>query len=192
MHTRFSSLLAALISFSALAPLPLVTSCGGGDDDGGAQAAPDAQPEDLDMKAEDFECILRWTKVNRYRITNKLGHVAETLAVANNKDGGGTYPVGTVIQLVPFEAMVKRKRGYNAATNDWEFFNLQDNADGTTIVSRGGAEIVNKFTKDSCMGCHSGAAPQFDLVCEQTHGCDPLPVGPDLIEAAQQADKRCP
>ena len=42
---------------------------------------------------------------------------------ANNPDGG-VYPVGTVIQLVPQEAMVKRAAGFDPATNDWEFFSL--------------------------------------------------------------------
>jgi predicted ATPase len=28
----------------------------------------------------------------------------------------------------------------------------------------------------NCFACHSQAKPEFDLVCEQDHGCAPIPV----------------
>jgi hypothetical protein len=37
---------------------------------------------------------------------------------------------------------------------------------------------------------HSLAEPQWDFTCEQDHGCDPLPVGRDVIELVQDADPR--
>jgi hypothetical protein len=153
----------------------------------------DAGPgEDLDMQAADFECILRWDKVRRFRITNRLDHLAETLAVANSATGGD-YPVGTIIQLVPFEAMVKRRAGWSPGSNDWEFFALGVTARGTTITKRGGnSDVVNQFNGTPCLDCHAGAQPQWDLVCEQDHGCEPLPIGPDVIEAVQNGDQRCP
>src|SRR4051794_19842929 len=94
--------------------LVVISACSGGGSDGGggstdAPATSSDAPagvEDLDMKATDFECVLRWTKVGGYRITNKLGH--DPLPVANNPTGGGAFPVGTIIQIVPTEAMVKR------------------------------------------------------------------------------------
>jgi len=79
--------------------------------------------ENLEMQAGDFECIQDWGKINNFFITNKLGHLEEALAVAHSSDGG-EYPVGTIIQLVPIEAMVKRAKGWNPQTNDWEFFFL--------------------------------------------------------------------
>jgi hypothetical protein len=168
------------------------TDAAAGTPDAGPDVDDDAGPaEDLDMQAADFECILRWDKVNRFRITNRLGHLAETLAVANSATGG-EYPVGTIIQLVPFEAMVKRRRGWNDASNDWEFFALTVNARGTTIAQRGTTDVVNQFNGTPCLDCHAGAAPQWDLVCEQDHGCEPLPIGPDVIERAQNSDQRCP
>ena len=146
---------------------------------------------DLDMQASDFDCILNWTAVRAFRITNKLGYLEQTLAVANSSTGGA-YPVGTVIQLIPNEAMVKRKQGWNAATKDWEFFALATPEDGSTVIQqRGGAEVVNHFGGGSCYGCHSGAAPQWDLVCETNHGCVALPFGPSAITSFQQADPRC-
>lgn len=149
-------------------------------------------PADLDlvMKAQDFGCILNWDKVDRYRITNKLGFQTQTLAVARSKTGG-TFPVGTIIQLIPQEAMVKRRKGWNPATNDWEFFALKVNQDGSEIVTRGREEVKNQFG-GNCYNCHAKSAPQWDLVCGQNRGCDPLPFDAKTIESLQQADPRCP
>lgn len=144
--------------------------------------------EDLEMTAEDFGCILDWPQVERFRVTNQLGHEEEAVAVARSASGG-TYPVGTVIQVVPNEAMVKRREGWNPETNDWEFFVLDATAEGTSIVSRGGAEVVNPL--GSCSDCHSGAEPKWDLVCASDHGCDPVPFTPEQILMVQESDPRC-
>jgi hypothetical protein len=144
--------------------------------------------EDLDMRAEDFVNIKAMTPVKGYFIDNRLGHLDEAVAVATS-DAGGVYPVGTIIQLVPQEAMVKRTRGWNPSTNDWEFFFLDVSAQGTTIVTRGTTDVVNRFG-GNCASCHAAAEPQFDFVCESTHGCEPLPVGDDVIRAVQDADPR--
>ena len=61
------------------------------------------------------------THVRQFYVENLLGNLDATLAVANSATGG-TYPPGSVIQLVPGEAMVKRDKGFNAVTRDWEFF----------------------------------------------------------------------
>ena len=197
-----SILVASLFSLSA---------CGGGDDaadDGGgeADAAPadagggseaDAAPagedaasgEDLDMQAADFKCILDGTKVRQFFVVNPLGHLDEALEVASSKKGG-TYPVGTILQLIPQEAMVKRRAGWNPATGDWEFFSLSVLATETVIDARGGEEVVNAFG-GNCYECHSKAEAQWDLVCEDTHGCDPLSIGDDIIESLQNGDTRC-
>ena len=146
--------------------------------------------EDVVLEAADFPCILNWTMVRHFRITNVLGHLDETLAVANSPTGG-TYPVGTVIQLVPTEAMVKRGNGWNPATNDWEFFALNVSAASTTIRARGAEDTVNAFG-GNCFNCHQRADPAFDFICENTHGCDPLPIGLSTILSIQNADPRCP
>lgn len=155
---------------------------------GGSVDAP-AGVEDLDMKASDFECVLRWTKVGGYRITNKLGH--DPLAIANNASGGGPFPVGTIIQIVPTEAMVKRRTGFDAASHDWEFFALSVSASGTTITKRGTSDVVNAFG-GNCLNCHIKAMPAFDLVCGTTHGCDPLPLSESQLVNLQNNDARCP
>ena len=144
---------------------------------------------DLDMKPEDFECIKNWTKVNNYYITNKLGYLDEAIAVAKSPDGG-EFPPGTIIQLVPFEAMVKRKVGFDAATNDWEFFFLDALPSRTVIKMRGTTDVVNQFD-GNCLDCHKKAEAKWDFICDKDHGCDPLPINRTAIELFQNADKRC-
>lgn len=163
------------------------TGSGGssGSSDSGSNAALDYDPT-----ADDFKCISDGTKVRNFYITNGVGNLTETLAVANSTTGG-RYPVGTVIQLVPFEAMVKRKVGFSAVSNDWEFFSLAPAATGTTIVMRGTTDVVNQLTGAKCLDCHQKAEPQFDFVCEETHGCDPLGLTAANIQALQQGDARC-
>lgn len=146
--------------------------------------------EDLDMQPEDFVCILGWDKVRKFRITNLLGHLDEALAVAEDP-AGGVYPVGTVVQLIPNEAMVKRAPGFAPENADWEFFALETSAQGTTIMARGTTDVVNGFG-GNCFDCHAKAAPQWDRLCEEGHGCDPLPITPEQIEMVQQSDPRCP
>ena len=148
-----------------------------------------AATEDLNMTEADFECVLNWTAANRFRITNKLNHLDEAIAVANAADGG-TFPVGTVIQLVPTEAMVKRRAGFSAETKDWEFFFLEITGTQTTIKARGTADVINGFG-GNCLNCHAKAMPQWDLICGETHGCDPIPVTADQIKMAQDGDTRC-
>jgi len=187
MRTIVSAFSSPRLVASVLLSLVVTAGCG----DNNHIPEVDARVEDLDMRAEDFECIRNWDKVRGFFVTNKLGHKTETLAVANA--GEGTYPVGTVIQLVPFEAMVKRRPGFSPASNDWEFFAIKDNADGTTtIVERGGtSDVKNQFNGKPCLDCHALAKPQYDLVCEKSHGCESLGIPDSVIENAQKADKRC-
>src|SRR5262245_22593601 len=120
------------------------------------------------IDAKSFRCITEMTHVRQFYVDNLLGNLEATLAVANSATGG-TYPPGTIIQLVPTEAMVKRDKGFNPVTHDWEFFELDVSKDGTEIRKRGFAEVVNRFG-GNCFGCHIQARPQWDLVCEMDHG----------------------
>lgn len=195
----------------AILVLPL-SACGGDDDDAGdsgsqadadtggsadaggsepdAGGGADAQAaEDLELEASDFTCIKDGTKVGQFFMTNPLGHLDEAIAVAESKTGG-TYPVGTIIQLIPQEAMVKRAEGWKPETSDWEFFLLSVAGDQTTIDARGGSEVENVV--GSCFDCHSMAEPQWDLVCEDTHGCEALPIDDVFIQMLQDGDTRCP
>lgn len=143
--------------------------------------------QDLAMQASNFHNLHTMTMVRGFFVDNRLGHLNAALRVA--RAGKGVYPVGTILQLVPQEAMVKRRKGFSSATRDWEFFFLQTSPYGSTIVTRGTTTVVNRFG-GSCASCHLAAGSRFDLVCEHNHGCAPLPVGDDVIAAIQRADPR--
>src|SRR5262245_22233944 len=57
------------------------------------------------IDAKSFRCITEMTHVRQFYVDNLLGNLDATLAVANSATGG-TYPAGTIIQLIPTEAMV--------------------------------------------------------------------------------------
>ena len=137
-----------------------------------------------------FRCITQMTPVRGFYVDNIMGNLAATLAVANSATGG-TYPAGSLIQLVPTEAMVKRAKGFNPVTHDWEFFELDVSKQGTTIRKRGFSEVVNRFG-GNCFGCHIEARPQWDFICETDHGCAPIQTTRRMIGALQRTDPRCP
>jgi hypothetical protein len=143
------------------------------------------------VKVDDstFRCMRKMTPVRHFYVDNLLGNVAGTLAAANAAKGA-IYPAGSVVQLVPTEAMVKREAGFNPATGDWEFFELDVSATGTRIVKRGFAEVNNRFGKN-CFGCHAPARDPWDFICETNHGCEPIPIDRQMTGALQRSDPRC-
>jgi len=155
-----------------------------------AQAAP---PKDkvqtVQVDVSTFGCIQDLTPVRGFFVANLMGDLDATLQVANSAKGG-VYPPGSLVQLVPSEVMVKREPGFSPATQDWEFFELAVSDAGTQIVSRGTTQVVNRFG-GNCLACHAKAEPQWDLICEQGHGCDPLPLTVTMIKAIQKTDPRC-
>ena len=146
------------------------------------------KPVDFVATEASFVNLKKMTPVRFFFVANGLGNLDATLKVARSADGG-VYPVGSIVQLVPQEAMVKRAQGFNPAGNDWEFFFLDIDEKGTTIVSRGKNEVKNRFG-GQCSACHVAAEPKWDLICEQDHGCAALPIGRDLIKVIQDADVR--
>jgi hypothetical protein len=129
------------------------------------------------------------THVRHFYVDNLNGNLKETVRVAQS-NVGEPYPVGSVLQLVPTEVMVKREKGFNPVTKDGEFFELDVSNSGSTIRTRGFVEVVNRFG-DNCFACHVRARPEFDLVCDITHGCDPIPVTRAMSGALQRTDPRC-
>jgi len=147
--------------------------------------------EDFDVTPEDFTCIRDWERVSGFRITNVLGETqtAEAIAVAQNP-AGGVYPVGTIIQHLPTEAMVKRYEGFSPDTKDWEFFLLQLSADGATISQRGTTEITTMG--NTCVSCHSAVADEFDFICNTWADATDDDCGFDFSEQQLNAnDPRC-
>jgi hypothetical protein len=174
-----------VVSTSIVAAL-LLLACGGGSNHAETTTTT-APPVDVQVTAADFHNIHTLTPVGDHFVGNLLGHLDASLAVT--RAGHGRYPVGTIIQLIPFEAMVKHAKGYDPSTNDWEFFSLNVSPTGTTINSRGSKHVVNRFG-GNCASCHQAARAEFDFVCGKSHGCAPLPIGDDLIKALQTADPR--
>lgn len=145
--------------------------------------------ENLAITKADFNCMLDMQPVRGFYVDNLIADkLPETLAVANA--GSGEYPAGSVVQLVPSEVMVKHPKGFSSATKDWEFFELSVSPEGTQIGKRGFADVVNRFG-GNCLGCHVKAKPEFDMICETGHGCDPIPLTPQITALLQKTDARC-
>ncbi len=150
-----------------------------------------ALAEATTVKVDDstFQCIREMTPVRQFYVDNLLGNLEGTLAAAN-APGGAIYPPGSVVQLVPTEAMVKRETGFSPATGDWEFFELDVTEQGTSIGKRGFAEVNNRFGKN-CFACHAPARDPWDFICETDHGCEPIPIDHKMTGALQRSDPRC-
>ena len=146
-------------------------------------------PRAVSVTDNSFRCITDMTRVGHLYVDNLAGNLKGTVAVAKSPTGG-SYPVGSVVQLLPTEAMVKREQGFSPATMDWEFFDLDVDRNGTRIWSRGVIEENNRFG-GNCFACHAKARPEWDLVCEDGHGCDPKPVTRAMSGALQRTDPRC-
>jgi len=146
--------------------------------------------DDLVINDKSFSCLLDLPKVRNTRIQNPDPQkLKEAVRIFTESLADREYPTGTVLQLIPTEAMVKHERSAFPATNGWEFFALKVSADGTTILDRGD-KTLNTSLKKPCLDCHSPAA-KFDFVCEKGHGCAPIPVTDQQIAAIQAADPRC-
>ena len=155
---------------------------------GGSSLAADGRGA-VEVSSESFTCIRDMTPVRGFYVDNLLGDLEATVAIANSAEGGD-YPPGSVVQLVPGEAMVKRAPGVSPGTKDWEFFELDVSAAGTEIRKRGYADVVNRFG-GNCLACHAKAEPKWDMVCETGHGCDPIPLTRDMLVLLQKTDPRC-
>ena len=139
---------------------------------------------------KNFGCMLDMPKVRNTRIQNPDPEkLKEAIRIFQDSVPDKEYPTGTILQLIPTEAMVKHDRASFPNTNGWEFFALQVSAAGTAIQDRGD-KVLNTSLKKPCLGCHSPAA-KFDFVCEKGHGCAPIPVTDQQIAAIQAADPRC-
>jgi len=160
----------------------IVFGCGESTGGDGAQSTP------VEVSEASFDCILDGTKVRKFYVKNLIDDLEGSIAVANG-EADLPYPPGTLLQLVPQEAMVKRETGFSPGTGDWEFFFLGISSNGTTIVQRGKDEAENAFG-GNCFACHAPAADN-DFVCETDNGCDPLPIDDELIESLQNGDARC-
>jgi len=95
-----------------------------------------------------------------------------------------------VLQLIPNEVMIKQQKGFSPQTKDWEFFYIDVDQNGSKIVNRGFQDVNNRLGLN-CFECHKEARPEFDLVCENDHGCAPLPLTRAMFGALQRTYPRC-
>lgn len=149
----------------------------------------DAATDVVKVDDSSFYCIRQMTPVRHFYVDNLLGNIAGTVAAANAPKGA-IYPAGSVVQLIPGEAMVKRESGFSPATGDWEFFELHIDNKGSKIGKRGFADVNNQFG-GNCFTCHAPARDPWDFICESGHGCDPIPIDHKMTGAIQRSDPRC-
>lgn len=183
---RFTAMIAAFVAGATL-----VACAAAGPEQPTPQTATlaAAAPKPISITEASFSCIRDLKPVRGFYVGNLLGNVDATVAAAN-AGGSMSYPPGSVVQLVPGEAMVKHHPGYNAATKDWEFFELDVQPGATKIRVRGATDVVNQFG-GNCLTCHAQAEAKWDMICEQGHGCAPIPVTPIMAKAIQNTDPRC-
>ena len=103
---------------------------------GSATAVAPGAPNGFTLTEKSFHGMTQMTRVGHFYVDNLAGNLKGTVQVAQS-GMPGIYPVGSVLQLVPTEVMVKREKGFNAATRDWEFFELDVSKDGSKIRTRG-------------------------------------------------------
>ena len=161
--------------------------------------------DDIAVSEQTFSCILDWAKIRGTYIKNvDPEKLKEAIRIFRDSVPNTEYPVGTILQLIPSEAMIKHPRGTFAKTNDWEFFALDVSAAGTKITDRG-ENVLEVFDMDAsaagtkmsdhprgvtCLSCQQGGA-KHDLVCEKGHGSPPIPLNDQQIAKIQAGDPRC-
>lgn len=144
----------------------------------------------IPVNDDTFVCLKKMHPIRGFFVGNLLGQLDDTIAAANQPEGA-IYPPGSIVQLIPTEVMIKHHKGWSDKTNDWEFFELTVSKEGSKINTRGTTQVINKFG-GNCLECHLKAKPQWDFICEEDHGCDPLPIPDFLIRWTQKGDPRCP
>ena len=144
---------------------------------------------DVQITAEMFGCIYDLPKVrNTFLFHSDPEKLKEAIHIFSERVPDMEYPVGTVMQLVPFEAMVKHSSEKYPDSNGWEFLTFTVTEESTEIRSRGDHAL--NFEGRECLSCHA-AGVKYDFVCEKDHGCLPLSIGDKEIAAFQAADPRC-
>src|ERR1700723_4653763 len=94
--------------------------------------------DDLVITEKSFGCVLDLPKVRNTRIQNPDPEkLKEAIRIFRDSVPNKEYPKGTILQLIPAEAMVKHDRAAFPNTNGWEFFALKVTAKGTEITDRG-------------------------------------------------------
>jgi hypothetical protein len=149
-------------------------------------------------RARDFKCLKAFTPVpgKSFVVYNRNPiRLRRAIEIAANDLRHKRYPIGTIVQVFPFEAMVKRGGGFNPSGGGWEFFNLKVTPTGTRIVGRtatqpAGQPLRNFFGACQDIRCHGALQVRpYDHICEGH--LPPLSLT-DAEFQALRADPRCP
>src|ERR1700758_4904980 len=82
--------------------------------------------DDVVITDKSFCCVLDLPKVRNTRIRNPDPEkLKEAIRIFKDSVPDKEYPNGTILQLIPTEAMVKHDRAAFPKTNGWEFFALK-------------------------------------------------------------------
>jgi hypothetical protein len=157
-------------------------------------AAPSLGRAEPHAMPRDFHCLLKGKKPEGkdfYVFNRNRAKLRKAVAMSQTGElPGKGYPVGTILQVLPFEAMIKRRPGYNPDGNDWEFVRLTPTPEGgTQILADGRAEVANAL--GSCQGCHKALALRYDLVCGFVVGASGLGLTEEQLAKIQASDPRC-
>src|SRR4029450_4512191 len=121
---------------------------------GGFATWTSASAQELNGSEESFGSVLDLPKARNPRFNPAdAQEVREAMRILRDSVPDVEYPVGTILQLVPFEAMVKHPKEKFPKTNGWEFFALDISAAGTKIRDRGDS-VVNLSQGKTCLSCH--------------------------------------
>ncbi len=108
-----------------------------------------------------FACLTASTKVRHTYVNHPdPAKLKEAVRIFESQATGVDYPVGTVIQMVPNEAMVKRTKAEFPNSNGWEFFLLDVTAQGATVKMRGDAAANRLGRAATRVGSRAPQVPQ--------------------------------
>src|SRR5260370_20964331 len=82
---------------------------------GSALAGPSDAPSTLSISEKSFRCMTEMTHIAPFYVDNLVGNLPGTVQEAESPTRGG-YPVGSAVQLVSTEVMVRVQKGFNTAT----------------------------------------------------------------------------
>jgi hypothetical protein len=149
-------------------------------------------------RAKDFKCLKDFTPIpgKSFVVFNRNpSRLRRAVRIATEDLEHRKYPVGTIVQVFPFEAMVKRGGGFNPDGGGWEFFNLKVTAEGTRITGRtqnerDGKPLRNFFGACQDFRCHgANQVKPYDRICEGH--LPPLSLTGQEVQALR-FDPRCP
>src|SRR3989475_10482590 len=87
--------------------------------------------QDVTVSEKSFTCIRDGHKIRNTYIKNADPEkLKEAVRIFKNSVPDREFPVGTFLQLLPDEVMVKHPRQKFPDTNGWEFFHLDLSAQG--------------------------------------------------------------